>query len=94
MKLVDETVIGTKVRCYDAGPRVMDRYTILYMSHPSRVKDGRRLRPGMCSGKDPRGYSGHLEAHSGPHLGDRIAFAELPEAVRRMVRNDLMEGGR
>ena len=88
VKIPDDVVCGVRVRCWDS-PRDRDRYTVLYMSEQAHYSCGRLMRPGMHSGADPRGMSGHLEAHAGPHLGERIAFNDLPEAVRQMIRNDL-----
>lgn len=88
MKIPDDVICGVRVRCWDS-PKYGDRYTVLYMSEPARYSCGRRMLPGMSSGPDPRGHSGHLEAHAGPHLGERIAFNDLPESVRQVIRNDL-----
>ncbi len=88
MKIPDTTICGTRVRCWDS-PTFGDRYTVLYMSQKSHYSCGRQLYHGMFSGPDPRGMSGHLEAHPGRHLGEPVAFNDLPESVRRMIRNDL-----
>lgn len=87
-KVPDTMICGTRVRCWDE-PSFLDRYTVLYMSEKPRVSNGCKLFPGMESGEDPRGYSGHIEGHPGVHLGKRIPFHDLPESVRRMIRNDL-----
>lgn len=92
------------VRCYDndgkpADSRSAERYTVIYMDVPERyaVKTGRQ-RPGMgltafealgMNAPPHHGTGTHTTALPGAHLGERIAFAELPEECRECVLSEL-----
>jgi hypothetical protein len=82
------------LRCYDNGGKTADRYTIL---PPRWARDefynerlyGHRLWNCLGASADPfhpQGVGMCGSAAAGPHLGKRIAFADLPEAVQHAAR--------
>lgn len=86
---------GTVLRCYDNGGRSFDRYTII---PPRWAKDYRERRPGSWAAIGssenpfhPQGFGMHVTATPGPHLGKRIAWADLPPDVQRFARQSFPE---
>lgn len=79
---------GTVLRIYDNGGKTMDRYTILppRWDKEHRMPDGDWLA--LYSGTDPKGMSGHVECAAGSHLGKRIHWDDLPEAVQRIATDE------
>lgn len=75
---------GTVLRIYDM-PAGMDRYTIL----PPRWD--RNRTEGLGSGVDPQGMSYRVECDAGTHLGKRIHWNNLPEAVKNLCRREWPE---
>lgn len=75
---------GTVLRIWDQ-PGYRDRYTIL----PPRWAEF--PREGLHSSVDPQGYSGHCSAEPGAHLGKRIHWNSLPEAVKNLCRREWPE---
>jgi hypothetical protein len=91
MKNLDDILNGQRLRCWDFGSTATDRYTIAFMSQPpirSRLT-GRIHRNCLVSGMDPRGCSGHEEVQIGRHLGKRLSFNQLPQAVQSLVLREL-----
>lgn len=77
-------------RIYDAGDAVIDRYTIALKGH--RVQGHGMVYPYIASGIDPRGCSAHGESKeylTGRHLGQRVSFDTLPEAVQRLILSNI-----
>jgi len=71
-------------RIHDLGTG-LDRYTICFKGYRSRVG---MVYPFLASSVNPVGYSGHEESKefmTGKHLGKRISFDDLPEAVQRFI---------
>ena len=75
---------GAVLRIWDQ-PKCLDRYTIL------SPRWGKSPKEGMLSGVDPRGISGHCTAEPGNHLGKRIHWNDLPEAVKNLCRREWPE---
>ncbi len=80
------------LRCYDAGIRWADRYTIIparWVRGWSRRVPGGLLWQTLAAGATPfhpQGFGLHVEAMAGPHLGKRVPFETLPPDVRRFAR--------
>jgi hypothetical protein len=75
-------------RIHDLGGG-LDRYTICLKGYRSRVG---MVYPYLASSVNPTGYSGREESKefmTGNHLGKRISFDELPEAVQRFVLDNI-----
>ena len=84
---------GCAVRIWDAGPELADRFSILPPRwagpdwHYSRAPGAPRWAC-IASGPapfHPQGYGQHVGADAGPHLGRRIAWADLPPDVQRFA---------
>jgi hypothetical protein len=75
---------GTVLRIWE-HPKSRDRYTIL----PPRW--AKFSREGLASGVDPQGMSYHCTAEPGNHLGKRIHWNGLPEAVKNLCRSEWPE---
>lgn len=80
---------GTVLRCFDNGGKTFDRYTII----PPRWAKEERERDGSWNSIGaserpfhPQGFGQHGAATPGHHLGKRITWDELPEAVQRFAR--------
>ena len=74
-------------RIWDNGGKTLDRYTIAFKGY----RDRRMVYPYLFSGIDPHGMSGHGESDTflkGKHLGKRIAFEALPEAVQNLIKRE------
>lgn len=82
-----ELIHGTPVRCYClpqvGGRQGWDDYTVVYMNTRGQAVVGR------SDLYECVGMSGHGAAMVGVHLGKRIAFADLPEQLRRVVLSDI-----
>ena len=83
---------GTTLRVYDNAGKTLDRYTIIPPRNATEHRGNGAMNGGapwgwacIVSGVDPRGVSGHATATPGPHLGRRIAWDALPEAVQRLA---------
>lgn len=85
---------GSVLRIYDAGPDLADRYTVIPPRwagpgyHYSRAPGSPRwaaIAAGPCP-FHPQGFGQHIGADAGPHLGRRIAWADLPADVQRFAR--------
>lgn len=86
---------GTVLRCYDNGGRSFDRYTII---PPRWARQYRERAPGLWSAIassefpfNPQGFGQHCTAAPGPHLGERIDWADLPDGVQRFARQAFPE---
>lgn len=85
----NEQVNGQNIRCYDNGGKSADRYTVVYMDWPENNgyhAVGMNSRP-----FHPQGIGQHCSAMPGMHLGNRIAFALLPDDCRKLVEQDTRE---
>ena len=78
------------IRIYDNDGKTADRYTVVYMDHPTRA--------GLyeCVGMDekpfhPQGFGQHSEAMPGLHLGRRIKLTDLPKDCQKLVLRDLKD---
>lgn len=76
-------------RIYDNGGDLFDRYTILppEASRHYRYQDGKV--DAIASSEDPyhpQGFGQWTTAMPGKHLGKRISWEDLPEPVKRHVR--------
>lgn len=80
--------IEHNVRCFDSGAdSTADRYTVVFMDR----SNGGNLYDCLGMSADPfwpTGFCQHSTAELGPHLGERIPFAKLPEDCRKAVIND------
>lgn len=84
-----ENVLGTRVLCYDSGPKTLDRYTILFLDY-ERERDGSYYALG--SSENPfhsYGFGQHVSAKMGRHLGKPIKFRNLPPDVQKFVKQDI-----
>lgn len=86
---------GTALRIYDDGGKTWDRYTII---PPRWARECRERAPGTWTAIGasanpfhPQGYGQHVSATPGPHLGKRIAWADLPPDVQRFARQSFPE---
>lgn len=75
--------LDSQVRIYDNGGETFDRYTVFFSDHPGNV-----LGIGD-TGNVPNGYCMHVEAEEGEHLGETITLAEMTDAARKAVENEL-----
>lgn len=83
---------------YDNGGKTFDRFTVVYDSSRTTLKNHNGRRLWECVGSSmnpnsPHGFFQHSDCTLGKHLGKRITFADLPEEVRKCVERDLQEGG-
>lgn len=80
------------IRCYDNGGETLDRYTIVYTGHYK--KNGRYFEDLTCSEDPFHGIGQHgespeyIDRPKSSHLGKKINFTDLPEAVKRAVISD------
>lgn len=82
---------GCTLRIYDNGGQTIDRYTMIPPRWTAADQKENGFWSCVFSGLDPRGMSGHGLAYAGPHLGQRIAWSELPEAVQALARSEWPE---
>ena len=85
-------VDGKKRVCvvYDAGDSVYDRYTVIYKAY--RARGYGLIYPYLGVSENGSYYHGeHNASIRGPHLGRRVAFENLPEAVQKTIIADLAE---
>ena len=78
----NETFNGHSIRCYQLSTKnylAWDNYTVVYVDQPESA-----VNTFACVG-----LSGHGAAKIGRHLGKRIAFSDLPDALRAVVWADL-----
>jgi hypothetical protein len=79
------------VRCYDNGGETMDRYTVVYLDQ-QESKEPRGVyydcRAMSANPFHPQGFGQMSTCVLGPHLGKRIAFADLPFDCQRLVFRD------
>jgi len=80
------------VRCYD-HPDFSDRYTVVYLKTKRKDYYRNQIYYGFVGMNDrpfhPQGIGQHGECSLGPHLGNQIAFDELPEDCQKLVMADL-----
>ncbi len=79
-----------KIRIYDNGGKTADRYTVVYMDEP----EGKGLygARGMSEHPThPQGIGMYCSAMPGKHLGNRIAFEDLPSDCQKVVLQDLKD---
>jgi hypothetical protein len=83
-----ESLDKLPVKCYDDGPEVFDRYTVVFTNH----KEQPNVYECLCMSSSPfwpQGFCQHTVCIVGPHLGKRIRFADLPPDCQTAVRRDL-----
>ena len=82
------------VGVYDSGDKTADRYTVVYSSFESGVREA-RFWPyvGMSASPfHPQGFGQHGEAGkrlSSRECGKTINFSDLPDDCKRLVMQDL-----
>ena len=92
MKISDR--YGTVLRCYDAGERYADRYTII---PPRWSKEYRYRGAWQAIGANaepfhPLGIGYHCEvATPNPGIGKRVRWDDLPVDVQRFARQSFPE---
>lgn len=80
-------------RIYDAGDQFADRYTIAFKGY--RLEGYCMVYPYLSSSENPfhpQGVGQHGESKeflTGRHLGKRVAFETLPEAVQRFILSNI-----
>ena len=86
-----DTVNGFKVVCYDAGEKVAERYTVLYLKFFRITRHGKLYEGrGMSTyPSHPQGIGMCCETARGRHNGKRIPFTSLPIDCQKVVINDL-----
>lgn len=86
----------TELRCYDNGGKTFDRYTVLpprYAGQAWRERSGLWQAIGASDSPfHPQGFGQHVTAQPGPHLGKRVAFADLPPDVQKFARQSFCGG--
>jgi len=81
---------GAKVRIFDAGDKVADRYTVLPPRYDRKYRNGQQW-VSLHMGPDPfhpQGFGQHgylYTYHVGPHLGKRINWSDLPAGAQAMT---------
>lgn len=79
-----------KIKVYDAGHRMIDRYTVIFMNEKHENGDFNYL--GMSEHPThPQGVAMHGECKPGRHLGRRIKFDQLPVDCRNLVLKEYTE---
>lgn len=78
-------VLIALLRIYDAGEDKVDRYTVCFPFHNA----GHGLSSALALGASLQGFSMHVTAIQGSHLGRQIYYPELPETHRRFVMDEL-----
>ena len=79
-----------KVRIYDAGGAVYDRYTIIFVNR----KSNKLYYEALAASRDPyhpQGFGMHCSAAPGSHLGKRVHWRTLPADVQRFAREAFPE---
>lgn len=86
----DDVVCGQRVRCYDKG-RGADRYTAVLVDQPAYGVCVLGALRCLSMGPDPfhpQGFGQHAVAVIGPHLGQRVPFADMPADCRQFVEGE------
>jgi len=86
---------GTVLRCYDNGGKTADRYTVI-PPRWAREHKSRGANTWAAIGANrwpfaPQGIGMTTLAVPGPHLGRRVRWSDLPDAVRRFARQTFPE---
>lgn len=85
---------GCTLRIYDNGGKTFDRFTCVppRWAHQHRERTGGFEAIGASANPfHPQGFGQHCTATPGPHLGKRIAWADLPEDVQKFARQSFPE---
>ena len=85
------TLDPNKIKIYDAGNTVADRYIIILVNRKTRGP----LREALASSADPfhpLGFGQHIECappdrYNRYHLGRRLTLDDLPEPVQQFVKD-------
>ena len=85
----DYKVGKLNVSIYDNGGETMDRYTIVPKGEEFKERNGMNQMIG--SSNDPQGFWQHTSGKIGSHLGKKIDFDKLPEAVQKAIKNEFGE---
>ena len=88
------TLDPNKIKIYDAGNTVADRYTIIFVNRKTRGP----LREALASSANPfhpQGFGQHIECappdrYNRYHLGKRLTLDDLPEQVRQFVKDNFI----
>ena len=83
-----------KIKIYDAGNTVADRYTIIFVNRKTRGP----LREVLASSANPfrpQGFGQHIERappdrYNRYHLGKRLTLDDLPEQVQQFVKDNFI----
>ena len=84
-----------KIKIYDAGNTVADRYTIIFVNRKTR---GPLLREALASSTNPfhpQSVGHHIECalpdrYNRGHLGRRLTLDDLPELVQQFVKDNFI----
>lgn len=80
------------VSCWDNGGSTADRYTIIFTNQPEDQAKATFAAVGASDDvTSPQGFYQHTIAQPGRHLGKRIGFTQLPEALQKRVMEDLSD---
>ena len=83
-----------KIKIYDAGNTVADRYTIIFINRKTRG----HLRESLASSANPfhpQGFGQHVECalpyrYNRYRLGKRLTLDDLPEQVQQFVKDNFI----
>ena len=83
-----------KIKIYDAGNTVADRYTIIFVNRKTRGP----LREALASSANPfhpQGFGQHVECllpdrYYRYRLGKRLTLDDLPEQVQQFVKDNFI----
>ena len=85
-----------KYLCFDAGPELIDRYTVFYKNsgwQPWQYYIAASTRPFHPQGFGQHGeVPGFWKRAEAAHIGQPIRFAKLPPDVQRFALNQAQEG--
>lgn len=74
-----------RIRIYDNGGETLDRFTVIYTDEP----EGLGMFSARAMSENPyTGFGQMCTASIGKHLGNRIAFDDLPEPCKRVMIQD------
>lgn len=74
-----------RIKCYDAGKKVADRYTVVFMDRPERTGKLYEALSMSAEPFHPLGIGQHCSAAMGGHLGLRITLNSMPKGCQLLV---------
>ena len=85
-----------KIRCYDNGEKIIDRYTIVLLKEIMCCPVCGQIEGYECiaMSKNPNSPQGYCQIGScklGKHLGKQVEFSELPEKVKQKFLDIMKE---